>query len=111
MILTAEEVLENVRSLPNFEREKFFKLVDAEKNNNATTSNYSEQKGEKFRLALNWIHEHCQEFDGQFVLLDGDKLIAHGKDAKPLYAEARSKGIEIPLVHRVKANELPFGGW
>jgi Family of unknown function (DUF5678) len=111
MILTAEEVLENVRSLPNFERERFFKLVDAEKNNNATTSNYSEQKGEKFRLALNWIHEHRQEFDGQFVLLDGDKLLAHGKDAKPLYAEARSKGIETPLVHRVKANELPFGGW
>jgi Family of unknown function (DUF5678) len=111
MILTAEEVLENVRLLPNFEREKFFKLFEAEKNNALKHSDKLNLKDEKFKLSLKWIDEHRQEFDGQFVLLDGDKLLAHGKDAKPLYAEARSKGIETPLVHRVKANELPFGGW
>jgi hypothetical protein len=112
MISTAEEVLENVRSLPKFEREKFFKLVDAEKNNNATTSNYSEQKGEKFRLALNWIHEHCQEFDGQWVALDGELLLAHGLNGKKVHAEAQAKGIKTPLIHRVSIKEqMPFGGW
>ena len=55
--------------------------------------------------------EHKEEFDGQFVLLDGDRLIAHGKDPKPLYDVAREKGIEIPFVKRIKAKELPFGGW
>ena len=111
MIQTAEEVLENVRLLPKFEREKFSKLVEAEKKQDIPNSEDSKIRGEKFRLALNWIEEHKEEFDGQFVLLDGDNLIAHGKEAKPLYTEARDKGIEIPFVKRVKAKELPFGGW
>jgi Family of unknown function (DUF5678) len=111
MISTAEDIIENVRLLPDFERERFFKLVEVEKNNALKKGDKLNLKDEKFKSALKWIDEHRQEFDGQFVLLDGDKLLAHGKDAKPLYAEARSKGIETPLLHRVKANELPFGGW
>jgi hypothetical protein len=111
MISTAEEILENVRSLPEFEREKLFKLLDDEKTKLVKSSRYSAQKEEKFKLAMKWIEKNKSEFDGQFVLLDGDNLLAHGNDAKKLYAEARSKGFETPLVHRVKANELPFGGW
>jgi hypothetical protein len=60
---------------------------------------------------LQWIEEHKEEYDGQFVLLEGDVLIAHGTDPKKLYQTARAKGIEIPFVKRVKAKDLPFGGW
>ena len=110
MIQTAEEVLENVRLLPKFEREKFFKLVEAEKKQ-AIPNDDSKIRGEKFRLALNWIEEHKEEFDGQWVVLDGDKLIAHGTDSKTVCDEARAKGIEIPFLKRVKAKILPWGGW
>ena len=110
MIQTAEEVLENVRLLPKFEREKFFKLVEAEKKQ-AIPNDDSKIRGEKFRLALNWIEEHKEEFDGQWVVLDGDKLIAYGTDSKTVCDEARAKGIEIPFLKRVKAKILPWGGW
>lgn len=111
MISTAEEIIENVRALPRFEREKFFKLVEAEKANLKPHEENLELRSKKFQLALQWIEKNKEEFDGQFVLLDGDQLIAHGKEPKPLYEQARKMGIEVPFVKRIKAKELPFGGW
>jgi Family of unknown function (DUF5678) len=112
MISTAEEVLENVRSLPNFEREKFFKLVESEKNNSLKHGDKLNLKDEKFKLSLKWIDEHRQEFDGQWVALDGERLLAHGTDGKKVHAQAQAKGVKTPLIHRVSVNEtMPFGGW
>jgi Family of unknown function (DUF5678) len=111
MISTAEEIIENVRALPKFEREKFFKLVEEEKANLKPNEENLELRSKKFQLALEWIEKNKEEFDGQFVLLDGDQLIAHGKEPKSLYEQARKIGIEAPFVKRIKAKELPFGGW
>jgi hypothetical protein len=115
MIQTAEQLIENVRALPLSEKEKFFSLAEAEKlkilSEREAKDLELKEKNKKFQLALQWIEEHKEEYDGQFVLLDGDKLLAHGTDAKALYAEARAGGIKTPLVHRVKAEILPFGGW
>ncbi len=111
MIQTAEQVIETVRTLPKPEREKFFELIEVEKFKHIETNGELKQKNKKFRQALQWIDEHKEEFDGQFVLLEGSNLIAHGTNPKELYAAARAKGIEIPFVKRVKARDLPFGGW
>ena len=69
-----------------------------------------EQKNERFRKALNWIEENKEEYDGKFVVLDGDKLVACGTDSKTVYDEARAKGHKSPFLTRVKAKTLPFGG-
>jgi hypothetical protein len=66
---------------------------------------------EKFSLALKWVDEHREEFDGEFVVLDGDELIAHGTDSKTVYDNARARGYKSPFLKRVKAKVLPFGGW
>jgi Family of unknown function (DUF5678) len=112
MISTAEDIIKNVRLLPNFEREKFFKLVEAEKDQSSKNDNRLKLKDEKFKLSLKWIDEHRQEFDGQWVALDGELLLAHGLDGKKVHAEAQAKGVKTPLIHRVSVNEtMPFGGW
>ncbi len=111
MISTAEEIIENVRLLPKTEREKFFKLIESEKNQDVSKGEQLKIRNEKFKLALKWIDENKEKYDGQFVVLDGDKLVACGKEAKPLYEKARKLGIESPFVKRIKAKELPFGGW
>jgi len=111
MTPTAEQLIENVRTLPKQEREKFFALLEAEKSKEAENGKYSESEDEKFRRALQWIDKHREEYDGQLVVLEGDVLIAHGTDAKALYAEARAKGIKTPFVKRIRAKILPFGGW
>lgn len=111
MIQTANQLIENFRTLPEPEREKFFELIEAEKNKETVNGNDLEQKNEKFRRALQWIEDHKEEYDGKFVVLDGDKLVACGTDSKTVYDEARAKGYKSPFLKRIKAKTLPFGGW
>jgi SAM-dependent MidA family methyltransferase len=111
MIQTAEQIIENVRTLPKIERRKFFELIEVEKHKEERQNDDLKQKNEKFRLALQWIEENKEEYDGQFVVLDGNELIAVGTDSKTVYAEARAKGYTSPFLKRIKAKTLPFGGW
>jgi hypothetical protein len=40
-----------------------------------------------------WVEAHREEFLGQWVALDGGKLVAHGTDARAVYDEARAQGV------------------
>ena len=61
---------------------------------------------------LQWLKEHREEYAGQWVALDGDRLLAHGPDAREVYDKARSLGVRVPAVVRIEpSDELPFGGW
>ena len=111
MIQTAEQIIETFRTLPKAEREKLFELIEVEKSKqNGQTDDWKE-KDRKFQIALKWIDEHRKEFDGKFVVLDGDKLVACGNDSKIVYDEARAKGYKSPFLKRITAEDLPFGGW
>ncbi len=115
MTPTIEQAIEIIQQLPPPEREKFFDWAEEEKqrelSEKETKKREIEQKSEKFRHALQWIEEHKEKYDGQWVCLDGNKLISHGFDGKKVYEEAKAKGIETPFMERVKAKELPWGGW
>lgn len=59
-----------------------------------------------------WLKEYKAEYAGEWVALDGGKLIAHGKDARSVYEAARTAGINLPLVVLIESDtELPFAGW
>ncbi|HXG66495.1 MAG TPA: DUF5678 domain-containing protein [Blastocatellia bacterium] len=61
---------------------------------------------------LRWLAKHRDEFIGQWVALDGDRLLSHGTDAREVYNQARALGVEAPVLVEVRpADELPFGGW
>ena len=61
---------------------------------------------------IKWLAEHRHEYAGQWVALDGDKLLSHGHNAREVFEAARSTGVKLPLfVHIEPADELPFGGW
>jgi hypothetical protein len=57
---------------------------------------------------MQWLHDHAREYIGQWVALDGDRLIAHGPDAKAVYAAARADGAYLPLVDSVPDPDRPF---
>lgn len=111
MIQTAEQLIENIRTLPAREREKFFHLMDAERTNGHSNDEEQSRRNDRFRKAQQWIQDHKVEYDGEFVLLEGDVLLGHGNDPQALYADARRQGIKSPFVERIKDRELPFGGW
>src|SRR5262249_20807253 len=65
-----------------------------------------------YRDALQWLVDHAREYAGQWVALDGDRLIAHGPDARTVYAAANAAGPHLPLVTLVEDPEAPpFAGF
>jgi hypothetical protein len=58
-----------------------------------------------------WMAAHKNEYAGQWVALDGERLIAHGTDANAVFAAARADGAYLPLVTFIPpADALPFVG-
>ena len=113
MTPTLENAIEIIRQLPPPDREKLRDWIDEENQKELTEAkkNELERKNQKFKRALQWIEENKEEYDGKFVVLDGDNLVACGDDSKAVYDEARAKGYKSPFLTRVKAKTLPFGGW
>ena len=64
------------------------------------------------REELQWLANESGKYAGQWVALEGSRLIAHGDQLASVRAAARASGIERPLLtHLPMEGELPFGGW
>lgn len=59
--------------------------------------------------AFKWINEHGSEYPGQWLALDGDRLLAHGFNLAEVAAAARDAGVQFPLLHLVEPpREHPY---
>jgi hypothetical protein len=53
---------------------------------------------------LEWRHAHrevLRNFVGQWVVLEGEEIVTHGKDPQQVVVDARAKGIRIPYIFYV----------
>jgi Family of unknown function (DUF5678) len=61
---------------------------------------------------LRWLKEHHHEYMGQWVALGGDRLVAHGTNAREVFQAAREAGVKVPFIEQIlPTDEMPFGGW
>jgi hypothetical protein len=61
---------------------------------------------------VEWLKENRDEYAGQWIALDGDKLIASGDDLKEVVSTARRLGVPDALMMRVEpTHALPFAGF
>jgi hypothetical protein len=61
---------------------------------------------------MDWIAQHQQQYLGRWVALDGDRLIGHSDDPRPLVEKARSEGVERPLIVHLQEEPTAYtGGW
>jgi len=63
-----------------------------------------------FHKELAWIEAHRLEFDGQWVALRGDQLLASGRDAKEVFDAVRTI-TPAALVVGIHKDDLAFAGW
>lgn len=109
MTPTFEQAVEMARNLPPADFEKFIEWAKHQQPQNGKQNEAKRKKVEedvrKFRLAMKWINEHRQEYLGQWVCLDGDKLISHGTDAMKVHAEAKAAGIKSPFMEQIVQEE------
>ncbi|MBO0860240.1 MAG: hypothetical protein J2P21_17560, partial [Chloracidobacterium sp.] len=95
--LTVENIFSQILQLPSAERRKLRRMLDqmdqAEQKNFELTPAHQEKSEKKTKPSLDkrlkpkpmpdstrefkWLSEHAREYAGQWVALDGDRLIAH----------------------------------
>jgi Family of unknown function (DUF5678) len=122
---TFEQAIEVVESLPTTDRERFaewFKeqeRLDTKSNGTLAIESPAhgmlrtlEEREARFQRALRWLEENKARYLGQWVALDGDRLLAAGTDGKQVYTEAVAAGVEVPFLKRVIEEQEPFyAGW
>jgi hypothetical protein len=104
-----ENIIKNVNALPLPDREEFFDWAEEERRKSTKEIKLNDEQN-KFRLAMKWLDENREKYLGQWVCLDGDRLIAHGSDAVKIYRDAREKGIEVPFVEHITEENENYGG-
>ncbi len=63
----------------------------------------------KDEVAFKWINEHGSAYPGQWLALDGDRLLAHGANLAEVASAARAAGVPFPLLHLVEPpREYPY---
>jgi predicted DNA-binding antitoxin AbrB/MazE fold protein len=64
------------------------------------------------REELQWLASESGPYPGEWVALDGSRLIAHGEKLAAVRAAAKAAGVVEPLFARVpRDKDIPFGGW
>jgi Family of unknown function (DUF5678) len=116
---TFDQVFNIVQQWPASEREKLIRALSRE--SRERNGPVVDQPGRiapppvmsKDRSRENqWLAEHHREYIGQWVALEGDRLIAHGEDAAEVFDAADASGIERPMVIYVEDPDAPpFAGW
>ena len=117
MMLSVDEIIKSIAQLPPAEQEKIRRWLEDKGATNGeghgSQGHRSQGHANRSAKSLRWLHENREKYSGQWVALDGDRLIANGSTAKKVYSKAKAEGVEIPFVELVTDPEpVPStGGW
>ncbi|MDR3718824.1 MAG: hypothetical protein P4K98_08480 [Bryobacteraceae bacterium] len=64
----------------------------------------------RFQDSMRWLDRHGSSYRGQWVALDGEKLLAAFASAKQVFSAVGDLD-PAPLVIHVEEDETPFAGW
>jgi hypothetical protein len=115
---TLEQIIDEARTLSPAEKRKLRQVLDLEleqvKAQDRAQPMNSDNGDDKTREGrLEWLKSHREEYGGQYVALDGDRLIAVG----PNYRVAREKALAAGktnafVTYLSKPDEIAeMGGW
>ena len=112
MSASFEQIIESIEQLTAPEQERIRQWLQSRVTSNGVKVG-SQGKAARSARSLQWLEENRKRYSGQWVALDGDRLIASGPTAKEVYSKAKLDGVETPFVELVTEPESsPFtGGW
>lgn len=65
-----------------------------------------------FEREMRWLSQYRREYIGQWVALDGDKLVSHDEDLSNVFEQARAQGVNAPFTAFIEDPDQPsIGGW
>jgi hypothetical protein len=104
-----EAILDRVRRLPPAKQEEVLRFANGLQDNPTVRRAPYRDRGRE----MHWIKENRADYADQWVVVEGDRLIAADVDGHKVFVAAKSAGIEVPfLVHVLPEDPLPFiSGW
>lgn len=66
---------------------------------------------QEYASELEWLAREARPYAGQWVALDGGRLLAHGPKLAAVKAAAEAAGFSHPFLASVPDDDAPFGGW
>lgn len=108
--VTVEQILEEIVTLPANEQMRLRHLIGQQPRRKEPLSKFVDPIPVPDQWpAMQWLSDHSHEYPDQWVVLDGDRLIAHGTDYKKVSAAAKASGVYLPMITFVEAPaQRPF---
>jgi|SRR6185369_5499588 len=112
MMLSVDQIIKSIAQLSAAEQERIRRWLEDKRATNGERQG-SQAHANRSERSLRWLHENRENYPGQWVALDGDRLIASGRTAKEVYSKAKAEGVVIPFVELVTDQQsVPSsGGW
>jgi hypothetical protein len=104
-----EAILDSVRRLPPAKQEVVLRFAEDLQHRAAARMVPSRDRTKEMK----WIAENRSAYANQWVVVEGDRLIAADADGHKVFAAAKAAGVEVPfLLHVLPEDPLPFvPGW
>jgi len=104
-----EAILDKVRRLPPAKQEEVLRFADGLQRERAPREAPARDRNREVK----WIADNRSAYAGQWVAVEGDRLVAADMDARKVFIAAKAAGIQIPfVVHILPEDSLPFvPGW
>jgi hypothetical protein len=113
--ITVENILRQIDQLPLVEQHRLARLLESRRAEEAPQpAKAPRDKRLPDRPAIDdtrertWIKEHRHEYAGQWVALDGDRLIAASPNRVEISAAVKADGAKLPLIYRIPAPDEPL---
>jgi len=113
MMLSVDEIIESIAQLPAAEQERIRQWLEEKGATNGERQG-SKAHGNCSARSLRWLHENRERYSGQWVALNGDRLIASGPTAKEVYSKAKAEGVRYRSSNWSQTQcqcRLPEGGF
>jgi hypothetical protein len=113
---TAESLLVLIKQLPSTERTRLKQMLAQPDEEQPVVKAPLDKRVPAIpmpdlRQEWNWIEQHQNEYAGQWVALDGDRLIAASSVQQEVWDAIKTDQAKLPFVHRIPApDDLPYIG-
>lgn len=113
--ITVEDLLQQIVQLPPADRARLRQLLDQQAESALRPKPQVRRAATPMpdsKREMQWLVDHRHEYPGEWVALDGNRMIAHSKNHAEVWAAADADGAYLPLVARVPdPDDPPYVGF